>query len=127
MVVARDSTLMDLTGVRPVVAARILADVDDVVWFADRSRFASSTGTAPLDACSGRLIRLRRSRAGIRRANHVIRIAAVSPIRLDRPCSAFYRRKLAAGETHAEAMSCLKRRISDALYRRLRADAAARP
>ncbi len=32
---------MDLTRVGPVVAARILADVDDVARFADRNRFAS--------------------------------------------------------------------------------------
>ena len=38
---------MDLTGVGPVVAARILADVGDVARFADRNRFASWTGTAP--------------------------------------------------------------------------------
>jgi transposase len=50
MVLARGSTLMDLPGVGPVVAARILADVADVAdvaRFADRNRFASWTGTAP--------------------------------------------------------------------------------
>ncbi len=41
------STLMDLPGVGPIVAARILADVGDVTRFADRNRFASWTGTAP--------------------------------------------------------------------------------
>ena len=41
MVLARSSTLMDLPGVGPVVAARILADVGDVARFADRNRFAS--------------------------------------------------------------------------------------
>ncbi len=53
IVLARDSRLMDLHGVGPVVAARILADVGDVSRFADRNRFASWTGTAPLDASSG--------------------------------------------------------------------------
>src|SRR5262245_39069990 len=53
MVLARGSRLMDLPGVGPVVAARILADVGDVARFADRNRFASWTGTAPLDASSG--------------------------------------------------------------------------
>ncbi len=53
MVLARDSHLMDLPGVGPVVAARVLADVGDVTRFADRNRFASWTGTAPLDASSG--------------------------------------------------------------------------
>jgi transposase len=45
-VLRRGSSLMDLTGVGPVVAARILADVGDVARFADRNRFASWTGTA---------------------------------------------------------------------------------
>ncbi|HYJ68135.1 MAG TPA: transposase, partial [Nocardioidaceae bacterium] len=46
MVLARGSTLMDLPGIGPVVAARILADVGDVARFSDRNRFASWTGTA---------------------------------------------------------------------------------
>jgi transposase len=123
LVVARGSHLMDLTGVGPVVAARILADVGDVARFADRNRFASWTGTAPLDASSGEQIRHRLSRAGNRKANHVIHIAAACQIRLEGPGRAYYRRKLAAGKTRMEAMRCLKRRISDALYRQLRADA----
>jgi len=123
LVIARGSHLMDLTGVGPVVAARILADVGDVARFTDRNRFASWTGTAPLDASSGEQIRHRLSRAGNRKANHVIHIAAVNQIRLDTPGRAYYRRKLAAGKTPLEALRCLKRRISDALYRQLRADA----
>jgi transposase len=47
MVLARGSSLMDLPGVGPVVAARVLADVGDVARFSDRNRFASWTGTAP--------------------------------------------------------------------------------
>jgi len=52
IVLARGSHLMDIHGVGPVVAARVLADVGDVTRFADRNRFASWTGTAPLDASS---------------------------------------------------------------------------
>ena len=81
---------------RTVVAARILADVGDVARFADRNRFASWTGTAPIDASSGEQVRHRLSRAGNRRMNHMIHIAATSQIRLDTPGRAYYRRKLAA-------------------------------
>ena len=126
MVLARGSTLMDLPGVGPVVAARILADVGDVARFADRNRFASWTGTAPLDASSGEQIRHRLSRAGNRQMNHMLHIAATTQIRLDTEGRAYYRRKLAAGKTRMEAMRCLKRRISDAVYRRLLADAQPR-
>ena len=114
---------MELPGVGPVVAARTLADVGDVARFTDRNRFASWTGTAPIEASSGEIVRHRLSRAGNRRMNHMIHIAATTQIRLDTPGRAYYRRKLAAGKTRAEAMRCLKRRISDALYRQLRADA----
>ena len=125
MVLARDSHLMDLRGVGPVVAARVLADVGDVARFADRNRFASWTGTAPLDASSGEQNRHRLSRAGNRRMNHMIHIAAISQIRLDSDGRAYYRRKRAEGKKPLEAIRCLKRRISDAIYRQLVADARA--
>ena len=123
MVIARGSTLMDLPGVGPVVAARILVDVGDVARFADRNRFASWTGTAPLDASSGEQIRHRLSRAGNRKINHMLHIAAATQVRLDTAGRAYFRGKLAAGKTRPEAMRCLKRRISDAVYRQLVADA----
>jgi len=125
LVLQRGCTLMDLTGVGPVVAARILADVGDVARFADRNRFASWTGAAPIEASSGEQVRHRLSRAGNRKANHVIHIAAACQIRLDTPGRAYYRRKLTTGKRPLEAMRCLKRRISDAMYRQLVLDARA--
>jgi len=122
IVLARDSHLMDIHGVGPVVAARVLADVGDVTRFADRNRFASWTGTAPLDASSGEQNRHRLSRAGNRRINHMIHIAAVTQIRLDTEGRAYYRRRRAEGKKPLEAIRCLKRRISNALYRQLLAD-----
>ena len=125
IVTERGSNLMDLTGVGPVVAARILADVGDVARFADRNRFASWTGTAPLDASSGEQTRHRLSRAGNRRMNRMIHIAATTQIRFDTEGRTYYRRKIAAGKTRMEAMRCLKRRISDVIFRQLVADAEA--
>jgi transposase len=121
----RGSTLMDIHGIGPAGAARVLADVGDIARFADRNRFASWTGTAPLDASSGEQIRHRLSRAGNRRMNHVIHIAAIVQLRNDTEGRAYYRRKLAAGKTPLEALRCLKRRLSDVIYRRLVADARA--
>lgn len=125
MLDASGTGLMDLPGVGSIVAARVLADVGDVARFADRNRFASWTGTAPIEASSGETVRHRLSRAGNRRMNHMIHIAATTQIRLDTEGRAYYRRKLAAGKTRMEAMRCLKRRISDAIYRQLVADARA--
>ena len=53
----------------------------------------------------------------------MLHIAAVTQIRLDTEGRAYYRRKIADGKKPMEAMRCLKRRISDAIYRQLVADA----
>jgi transposase len=124
-VLERGSSLMDIYGIGPAGAARVLADVGNVTRFADRNRFASWTGTAPLDASSGEQIRHRLSRAGNRRMNHVLHVAAIVQIRHDTEGRAYYRRKLAAGKTPMEALRCLKRRLSDVVYRQLLADARA--
>ena len=55
--------------------------------------------------------------------NHMIHIAAISQIRLDTEGRAYYRRKRTEGKKPLEAIRCLKRRISDAIYRQLLADA----
>ena len=115
---------MQIPGIGPAGAARILADVGEIARFADRNRFASWTGTAPLDASSGEQIRHRLSRAGNRRMHHVLHIAGIVQIRHDTEGRAYYRhRKLDAGKTAMEALRCLKRRLSDVIYRRLVADA----
>ena len=55
----------------------------------------------------------------------MIHIAAISQLRLDTDGRTYYRRKRAEGKKPLEAIRCLKRRISDAIYRQLVADAAA--
>ena len=97
---ATGSHLMDMPGIGPAGAARILADVGDVARFADRNQFASWTGTAPLDASSGEQIRHRLSRAGNRRMNHVLHMAGIVQLRHDTPGRAYYRRKLPPARPH---------------------------
>jgi transposase len=120
---ASGSHLMDIYGIGPAGAARILADVGDIARFPNRNHFASWTGTAPIDASSGQHIRHRLSRAGNRRLNHVLYIAGIVQLRHDTAGRTYYRRKLAAGKTPMEAVRCLRRRLSDAVYRQLVADA----
>jgi transposase len=48
---------------------------------------------------------------------------AIVQIRHDTEGRAYYQRKLAAGKTPMEALCCLKRRLSDVVYRQLVADA----
>ena len=117
---------MDIHGIGPAGAARILADVGDVARFPDRNHFASWTGTAPIDASSGEHTRHRSVPAGNRRMNHVLYIAGIVQLRNDTPGRAYYRRKLQQSKTPMEAMRCLKRRLSDVVYRQLVADAGER-
>ena len=57
-----------------------------------------------------------------RQLNHAIHIAALGQISHDSPGRVYYLAKQADGKSRKEAMRCLKRRISDAVYRQLRAD-----
>jgi ribosomal protein S4 len=60
---------------------------------------------------------------GDRRPNHAIHMAAITQIRNRRsPGRAYNDRKLAEAKTKKEALRCLKRRISDIVYRQLLAD-----
>lgn len=124
-VAASGSRLMDIHGIGPAGAARILADVGDVARFPNRAHFASWTGTAPIDASSGQHTHHRLSRAGNRRLHHVLYMAGIVELRNDTPGRAYYRRRVAEGKTPMEAMRCLRRRLSDVVYRQLAADAQA--
>jgi len=117
------SRLMELTGIGPSGAARLLGDIGDVHRFTSRAHFASWNGTAPIDASSGDQNRHRLSRAGNRRINRALHIMAIVQLRRDTEGRAYYRRKLAAGKTPMEALRALKRRLSDVVYRQMTADA----
>jgi transposase len=116
------SRLMDLHGIGPAGAARLLVDVATITRFPSKGHFASWNGTAPLDASSGEQVRHRLSRAGNRRINHVLHIMAIVQLRNDTPGRTYYRRLLARGKTSMEALRCLKRRLSDAVYRQMLTD-----
>ena len=61
-------------------------------------------GPAPLDASSREQIRNRLSRAGNRKMNHMLHIAAATQASLNTSGRAYYRRKLAADKTRMEGM-----------------------
>ena len=68
-------------------------------------------------------MRHRLSRGGNRQINRVLHIMAVVQLRSPTEGRAYYDRKKASGKTSMEAMRCLKRRLSDVVYRQLLADA----
>jgi hypothetical protein len=116
LVPARGSTLMRLHGIGACDAARLLADLGDIRRFADRDRFASWNGTAPLDASSGQQQRHRLSRAGNRHIKRAVHIMAVAQLCHRTPGRAYFDARKAAGKTSMEAMRALKRPLSNVIY-----------
>lgn len=125
LVEATGSSLLGLHGIGPSGAARLLVEVGDITRFPDRNHFASWTGTAPIDASSGEHVRHRLSRGGNRQINRVLHIMAIVQLRTrTTEGRAYYDRKKAAGKTSMEALRCLKRRLSDLVYKQMLDDLA---
>ena len=121
---ASGTTLIEVFGVGPVIAGTIIGDIADVSRFPGRDHFAAYNGTAPVEVSSGNRKVHRLSLRGNRRINHAIHMAAITQIRHKHSDGrGYYEKKLAEGKTHKEALRSLKRRISDAIFARLLADA----
>jgi transposase len=121
---ASGTSITKVFGAGPVIAATVIGDVVTVARFPSRDHFAAYNGTAPVEVSSGEKKIYRLSLRGNRRLNHAIHMAAITQIRHKHSDGrAYYERKIAEGKTHKEALRCLKRRISDAIYARLRSDA----
>jgi len=119
---ASGTTLTQIFGVGPILAARIIGTVGDVTRFPTKAHFASYSGTAPLEASSGEAVRHRLSLAGNRHLNYALHMVAVCQARSDARGGTYYRKKMAEGKSRKEALRCLKRRVSDAVFRSLLAD-----
>jgi transposase len=107
----------------PILAAKIIGTVGNVARFPTKAHFASYSGTAPVEASSGEVVSHRLSLAGNRRLNNALHMGvAICQARSDPRGGAYYQKKLAEGKSRKEALRCLKRRISDAVFRSLMAD-----
>ena len=123
-VTASGTTLTEIFGVGPIVAAMLIGYTGDPLRFTTANRYAAYTGTAPVEFSSGGRIVHRLSRRGNRRLNHALHCAALTQIRhRHSPGRVYYDRKLAEGHTPREAIRSLKRRLSDIAWRHLVADA----
>jgi len=119
---ASGTTLTQIFGIGAILAARIIGTVGNVARFPTKAHFASYAGAAPLEASSGEVVRHRLSLAGNRKLNFALHMVAVCQARSDARGGTYYRKKIAEGKSRKEALRCLKRRISDAVFRSLMAD-----
>lgn len=121
-VLASGTTLTEIQGIGFLTAAKILALTGNIRRVPNQEHYASYSGTAPIDVSSGEQETHRLSRRGNRQLNAAIHVAAVTQARDPGPGRDHYRRKLAEHKTVKEARRSLKRRICNAIYRRILAD-----
>jgi transposase len=121
---AAGTSLTEIFGVGPFIAATVIGETGDVSRFASRDAFAAYNRTAPVEVSSGKRKVFRLSRRGNRRINHAAHMTAVTQVRYPgTEGRAYFDKKTAEGKTPKEALRALKRQVSDALYKHLKADA----
>jgi transposase len=121
-VAASATSVTELFGIGPVCAAILIGQSGDMGRFPTKDHYAAYNGTAPIEASSGNRRRHRLTRRGNRQLNYALHVMAVVQIAHHGPGFGYYQRKLAEGKTTKEALRCLKRRLSDVVYRQLLAD-----
>ena len=124
VVAASGTTTAKIFGVGPVIAAITVGLTRGVGRFADKDHFAAYNGSAPIEVSSGPKKIYRLSMRSSRQLNHALHMAAVTQVRhRHSEGRVYYDKKIAEGKTGKEALRALKRRISDALYAAMVADA----
>jgi transposase len=123
MVAGAGTTLTEIPGVGPLIAAKILGEVGEVSRIRSKAAFAALSGAAPLIASSGQTNRHRLNRGGNRQLNWALHFIAFIQSRSHPPAKAYLARQREAGKSSKEAMRCLKRHLSNVVYRCLVADA----
>jgi transposase len=118
---AYGTRLLQVQGIGPVLAVRLLGRTGRASRFRSPAAFASYAGVAPIEVASGDRARHRLSRSGDRQLNSALHLVAVTQVRMRGSAGrGYYDRKIGEGKTHNEAMRCLKRRIADHVWRLMR-------
>jgi len=83
------------------------------------------SGTAPLEASSGKIKRHRLNRGGNRQLNYALHMMAIARRRCDSETKGYMGRLRIAGKSDKEAMRCLKRQLSNVVFPQLIIDSRA--
>jgi transposase len=117
-------SLLAIIGCGPLTAAKLVGQTAGIDRFRSRDAFARHNGTAPLPVWSSNRERHRLSRTGNRQLNAAIHRIALTQAQWHPDARAFMARRREHGDSGREALRALKRRLSDVVYRALRADLA---
>lgn len=115
----RAPRLLELPGCGPLSAAKIVGETANPARFRTEACFAMHAGVAPIPASSGATQRHRLARGGNRQLNAALHRIAVTQLRLDGPGRVYYQRRRSQGDTKAEALRALKRRLARVVFTRL--------
>jgi transposase len=111
--------LLARRGVGTISAAALLVAWSSPQRVRSEAAFARLTGTAPIPASSGKLVRYRLDRGGDRRANRALHTIILTLRRIDPETKTYIARRVNEGKTEREAVRCLKRYLARSLYRLL--------
>ena len=114
--------LLALPGCGALTAAKLVGEAAGVGRFRSAAAFARHNGSAPVPVWSANAERHRLNRKGNRQLNVALHRIAITQIRLGAQGRVYFDHRRAAGDTKAEAIRALRRRISDEVYRRMRHD-----
>ena len=116
-------SLLTVFGCAELTAAKLVGEVAGVSRFRSEAAFASHAGVAPVPHWSGsKSVRFRAVRSGNRQLNLVLYRIAMTQIRHNGPGRAYYRKRREAGDSHAQALRRVERRIARTVFGRLRTD-----
>ena len=118
------TTVTDVVGVGPIMAAYLIGYTGDIRRFPSAGHYTRYNGTAPIEASSGPNQRHRLNPRGNRQLNHTLHIAAVTQVRNDTRGPRTTCANKPKARQRKRPMRALKRRISDAVYHQLLADTA---
>jgi transposase len=115
--------VLTIAGCAELTAAKLIGETAGVSRFRSEAAFARHAGVAPVPHWSGRnRVRVRGARSGNRQLNAALYRIAMFQIRHNGPSDAYYRRRREDGDTHAEAMRRVERRIARTVFTLLRKD-----
>jgi len=121
-------SLLALPGCGVLSAAKIVGEAAGASRFRSKAAFARWNGTAPIPVWSGNSPRHRLSRGGNRQMNAALHRIAITQLRgVGEVGRVYVEGRMAAGDTKTEALRLLRRRLSDEVFRRLRADETMKP
>ena len=122
------SRLLEVDGIGPVLAVRLIGRCGRASRFPNADAFASYAGVAPIEVSSGERAVHRLSRSGDRKLNSALHLVAVTQVRMRNSAGRhYYDRKINEGKSHKAAMRCLKRKIASRVWRLMLTDERCQP